>query len=212
MKKILLSMLLCIVALLSAKAQIGYQVSLLNTATGEPRANVTVNATLTITNSKNEVIYTGTQTATSNDFGVLSLTVGYADTFKNVDFSKLPFFIEVSVDGQLIGKSQILNVPVAEAAKALVPVLTMDELCNKEWTAFHMREGYPNWKITFYSDMTCKRYKVSLSDNEVSTFRYILIGNIVFLYGGSRSSGTGQYSRICCFINGSCYDIGELGY
>ena len=98
-------------------AQIGYQVSLLNTATGEPRAGVTVNATVTITDSSDKVIYTGTQQATTNDFGVLSLTVGNADTFSKADFGKLPFFISVSVDGALIGKSQILSVPVAEYAK-----------------------------------------------------------------------------------------------
>ena len=103
MKKILCGMLFCIATSFTAKAQIGYQVSLLNTATGEPRTNVTVNAAVTITDSKGGVIYSGSQSATSNDFGVLSLTVGNANTFKNVDFSKLPFFIQVSVDGKMIG-------------------------------------------------------------------------------------------------------------
>ena len=51
---------------ISVKAQIGYQVSLLNTATGEPQANVTVNATVTITDATNGILYTGTQQATSN--------------------------------------------------------------------------------------------------------------------------------------------------
>lgn len=52
-----------------------------------------------------------------NDFGVLSLSIGNADTFANVDFSKMPFYIEVSANGVNIGKSQILSVPVAEYAK-----------------------------------------------------------------------------------------------
>ena len=103
------------------QAQIGYQVSLLNSATGEPRANVLVEAEVTITNSDDEEIYKGTQRATSNDFGVIQLTVGNQSTFKDVDWSKLPFFIEVSVDGTVIGKSQILTVPIAEAAKYLAP-------------------------------------------------------------------------------------------
>ena len=132
MKKIFWGILVCL-ASITSHAQIGYQVSLLNTATGEPRANVTVNATVTITNAENGLIYTGTQKATSNDFGVLSLTVGNADTFKNVDFAKLPFFIAVSIDGTLIGKSQILSVPVAEVSKALAPAVSLDELCGKEW-------------------------------------------------------------------------------
>ena len=110
------------------QAQIGYQVSLLNSATGEPRANVLVEAEVTITNSDDEEIYKGTQRATSNDFGVIQLTVGNQSTFKDVDWSKLPFFIEVSVDGTVIGKSQILTVPIAEAAKYLVPGIDIEDL------------------------------------------------------------------------------------
>lgn len=120
MKHSILSIIACVIISLFptvSRAQIGYQLSLLNTATGEPRAGVTVNATVTIIDSSDKVIYTGTQKATSNDFGVLSLAVGNADTFSNADFGKLPFFIAVSVDGALIGKSQILSVPVAEYAK-----------------------------------------------------------------------------------------------
>lgn len=110
------------------QAQIGYQVSLLNSATGEPRVNVSVEAEVTITNSDDEEIYKGTQRATSNDFGVIQLTVGNQSTFKDVDWSKLPFFIEVSVDGTVIGKSQILTVPIAEAAKYLAPGIDIDDL------------------------------------------------------------------------------------
>lgn len=112
----------------SAKAQIGYQVSLLNTATGEPRAGVTVDANITITDSKGGVVHTSTQRATTNDFGVLSLTVGDADTFKKVDTGKLPFFIAVAVDGTLIGKSQILSVPVAEIANKVASSFTLEDL------------------------------------------------------------------------------------
>ena len=115
---------------LCAHAQIGYQISLLNTATGEPRANETVNVTATITDSAGGVIYTGTQSVTSNDFGVLSLTVGNVDTFSSLDLQehRLPFFIEVSANGAMIGKSQILSVPVAEVAKKLEPGIKMEDV------------------------------------------------------------------------------------
>ena len=109
-------------------AQIGYQVSLLNKTTGKPRANVTVDAKVTITNSDDEEIYKGTQRATSNDLGVVQLKVGNQGTFKDVNWNKLPFFIEVSVDGTVIGKSQILTVPIAEAAKYLAPGIDIDDL------------------------------------------------------------------------------------
>ena len=118
MRHIFVHIILCILAIpVTSRAQIGYQVSLLNTATGEPRAGVTVSAAVTITDSSDKIVYTGTQQATTNDFGVLSLAVGDDATFKNADWSKLPFFISVTVDGTLVGKSQILSVPVAEYAK-----------------------------------------------------------------------------------------------
>ena len=132
------------------QAQIGYQVSLLNSATGEPRANVSVEAEVTITNSDDEEIYKGTQRATSNDFGVIQLTVGNQSTFKDVDWSKLPFFIEVSVDGTVIGKSQILTVPIAEAAKYLAPGIDIEDLVgtwsrgsgNDFWESFTFRRDF----------------------------------------------------------------------
>ena len=125
---ILLISIFCWFFHVDMQAQIGYQVSLLNSATGEPRANVTVDAKVTITNSDDEEIYKGTQRATSNDLGVVQLKVGNQGTFKDVDWSKLPFFIEVSVDGTVIGKSQILTVPIAEAAKYRAPGISIDEL------------------------------------------------------------------------------------
>lgn len=163
MKKINAILVMFVMGLLCpvmSSAQIGYQVSLLNTATGEPRANVTVNATVAITNSVGGVIYSGTQSVTSNDFGILQLTVGNEDTFKNVDWSKLPLFIEVSIDGAMIAKSQILSVPVAEVAKQVVGDFTIKDIVGK-------------WKVT-HGD----KYYVF---NEDYTFQIIYENN----YGGS---------------------------
>ena len=77
-------------AVITASAQIGYQVSLLNIATGEPRANESVSVTVKITDSAGNVICEETKRETTNDFGVLSMTVGGQDTFTNADWSKLP--------------------------------------------------------------------------------------------------------------------------
>ena len=127
-RRVLTSLFFLFAFVTIAQAQVGYQVSLLNTATGEPRANVTVNAQVTITDSQNKTIYNGTQKATSNDFGVLSLTVGDANTFAEAGTSKWPLFISVTVDGTLIGKSQILSVPVAEVANSVKSSFTKEEL------------------------------------------------------------------------------------
>lgn len=165
-------------------AQIGYQVALLNTATGKPRANVTVNAEVTITNAQNEVVHSSTQKVTSNDFGVLSLTVGDADTFQNTDTGKLPFYIAVKVDDVLIGKSQILSVPIAEVAKTLKSSFTIDDLLG-EWkgvSIYNSNSFTENLSYIFNSDGTLKWIYHSDWKDETSVMKYEIEGNNIYLY------------------------------
>lgn len=170
----------------SAKAQVGYQVSLLNKATGEPRANTTVNATITITDSQDGIVYTGTQRATSNDFGVLSLAVGNADTFQKVDTGKMPLFISVSVDGTLIGKTQILSVPMAEVASKLKSSFTKEDLLGT-WKMSYTADGITRYKaITFSSDGSFERIRkeIFIDGSYTNTYpgTYEIEGNTIFLY------------------------------
>ena len=180
----------------SAKAQVGYQVSLLNKATGEPRANTTVNATITITDSQDGIVYTGTQRATSNDFGVLSLAVGNADTFQKVDTGKMPLFISVSVDGTLIGKTQILSVPMAEVASKLKSSFTKEDLLGT-WKMSYTADGITRYMaITFSSDGSFERiYKaIYIDGSETKTYpgTYEIEGNTIFLYYPSYTHGNGE--------------------
>ena len=190
MKHTILNIIACAIISLFpiiSRAQIGYQVSLLNTATGEPRAGVTVNATVTITDSSDKVIYTGTQQATTNDFGVLSLTVGNADTFSKADFGKLPFFISVSVDGALIGKSQILSVPVAEYAKR-TGELTVEKLVGT-WKA--VRTGL-TISLTFFANGTYEStydYHYPNTPDEHYHGTYFIEGNNIWI-SSAKEDGT----------------------
>lgn len=113
------------------KAQIGYQVTILDTATGEPIANETISSTITISGAGG-AICSEVKTATTDEFGVLSLEVGNSDTFANVDWTKLPLYISATVDGVLIGRTQVLSVPVAEYAKQ-TGALTKNILCGRTW-------------------------------------------------------------------------------
>lgn len=131
--KYILILMLAVMPSIVAHAQIGYQVSLLNSATGQPRAGETVTVDVKLTNSEDVTVYTTQQKATSNDFGVLSLSIGDAKTFDELDWNKLPLYIEVTIDGVLIAKSQVLNVPVAEYAKKSGFVLTKEFLASKTW-------------------------------------------------------------------------------
>ena len=152
MKALRLLALLFLVGMecVGAKAQIGYQVSLLNSATGEARANEKVTVNISLSNSEGTVFYNETKQATTNDFGVLNLTIGNKDTFEDVDFSKLPFFISVTVNDMLVGRTQVLNVPVSEAAKRLVPI-DIEKIVGT-WT-YKEGEGGTN-KVTFNKDET----------------------------------------------------------
>lgn len=183
MKKVKLILLCLVTSIMGAKAQMGYQISLLNTATGEPRANETVTVSVSLSNNANEVFYSETKSATTNDFGVLSLSIGNADTFKNVDLSKMPFFIEVTANGVMIGKSQMLSVPVAEVAKQLAPI-DKSEIVGA-WngvvngaglynvTYFFNENGTGN-KITYYNGKILEGRYYSYN------FEYFIIGNQVF--------------------------------
>jgi len=173
MNRDIITFLLAIVFAICANAQIGYQVALLNTATGEARANETVSVSLTISNSAGTAIYSGSQTATTNEFGILSLSVGDATTFDGVDWSKLPFYISATVDGTLIGKTQILNVPVAEYAKR-TGVLTKEILCSKTWHGMLI-----NSDLSFFSNGSGSYIKFFLGVSEREEFTWYIEGNLI---------------------------------
>ncbi len=164
-----------IASALSANAQIGYQVSLLDNATGEPRADETVTVEIAITDSNGKAICSERKSATTNDFGVLSLTVGNSSTFTDADWSALPFFISATVDGTLIGRSQILNVPVAEYAKQ-TGVLTKEILKSKTW----YQNGYKDRYYTF-SDDTVTFHEIDDYEHNSWKHKYQIDGNNVFM-------------------------------
>ena len=192
-KKLFILLFLGIMFPYVSYAQIGYQVSLLNKTTGKPRANVTVDAEVTITNSDDKEIYKGTQRATSNDLGVVQLKVGNQGTFKDVNWNKLPFFIEVSVDGTVIGKSQILTVPIAEAAKYLAPGIDIDDIVGT-WN---------NGSTTFYNNGTGVYVEKYNGGEWRTTFTYEIEGKNVYICGK-------EYSRIYHYKNGVLYGFGKL--
>ena len=194
MKHLFSALFLFVCLIAPAQAQTGYQVSLLNTATGEPQANKTVNVNIAITNAENEVVHTEIQTATTNDFGILSLSVGNEDTFKNADWNKLPFYISVSADGTLIGKSQILTVPVAEYAKTAGPVLTK-EMVVGTWSykySVSLTASTPS-TVTTYHSITFNADGTGYSEHtsngiDIDHFTWEIIGLRIYTYTTAEES------------------------
>ena len=180
--KYILILMLAVMPSIVAHAQIGYQVSLLNSATGQPRAGETVTVDIKLTNSENATVYTTQQKATSNDFGVLSLSVGDTNTFDELDWNKLPLYIEVSIDGVLIAKSQVLSVPVAEYAKKSGFVLTKEFLASKTWKNVFDNGGgesfefHKNGAFIYEYNSEVENYHETLSGT------YNLVNNLIFCY------------------------------
>ena len=196
--KYLLLTLFSLMAII-AQAQIGYQVTLLNTATGEPRANETVNLTVEITNSAGGVVCSETKSATTNDFGILSVAVGNSDTFAETDWTKLPFFISATVDGVMIGKSQLLSVPVAEYAKR-TGELTREFLNGKKLKPW-------GGQSTHYLSFTRETYTRSWGGGDNEQGHYYISGNIIICpYSESYSNETGTHTahsfRIVYYADG----------
>ena len=187
MKRMILLMI-CIPISILLNAQIGYQVSLLNSATGEPRANETVTVEVELTDSENKIICSETKSATTNDFGVLSINVGTSSTFENMDWSKLPLYISATVDDILVGRSQILNVPVAEAAKTLVNV-SYDILC-RTWN-YSTNSG--STSLTFRQDGTFTESYTGSKGDDIYSGKYFVHGNIIFLMSSERGLETHAY-------------------
>ncbi len=179
---------------MAAKAQIGYQVSLLDQATGAPRVNEYVTVKIDLTDNAGSVICSETHSATTNEFGVISVTIGDADTFARMDWSRLPLWISATVEGVVIGKSQVLNVPVAEYAKR-TGSLTKELLCSKTWEGNGRDEIY---KLDFYKNGDYKLVKVKDAEEETATGYYETDGNMIFLYQ-SRDGADDDIFEFCRF-------------
>ena len=175
MKRLIIYAIILTGISLYSSAQIGYQVSLLNNATGEPRADETVTVEIAITDSNGKAICSERKSATTNDFGVLSLTVGNSSTFTDADWSALPFFISATVDGTLIGRSQILSVPIAEYAKQ-AGILTKEILKSRAWYRYGDKQYYYK-----FSDDTATFHENYADGHFTSKHKYHIDGNNVFL-------------------------------
>ena len=116
MKQYILAAVAALAGAFGASAQIGYQVAVVDQTTGEPKVNASVSVTVAISDNAGAEITKTTQSATTNDFGVVSLQIGNESTFADTDWSKLPLWISATVDGVSLGKTQILTVPVAAHA------------------------------------------------------------------------------------------------
>ena len=185
--KFLLQIAAFLLLTINTHAQIGYQVSLLDQETGTPRANEYVTVQIDLTDNEGNTICSENKSATTNEFGIISLSIGNENTFDGMDWSKLPLWISATVDGIIIGKSQVLNIPVAEYAKR-TGTLTKELLCSKTWSQF-ADDGKNGVQYTFYLNGTYLKTVFGGETPYQTTGTYEIDNNFIMLYYFSGKSG-----------------------
>lgn len=99
-----------------APQSINYQAIAWN-ANSTPRTNQTITVTFNIrsTIAEGTIEFTEVHTTNTNEQGLFTLAVGTANqnSFKTIDWSKSPKFLQVIIDGLPAGTTQILSVPYA---------------------------------------------------------------------------------------------------
>lgn len=203
----LISTLLFFLLSTSINAQIGYQVSLLNSTTGEPRANEQVTCHVELTDKEEVTIWSQDINTTTNDFGVISLTVGNSSMFKDFKWAeKLPLYISVKVDDFLIGKSQILYVPLAEYSKES-GVLTPEILCSNQ---LQKKGDYDVNKYSFKLDGTCSYSNTEKGVSSHANYTYFITGNDLVMSGTVHVNDHGDSSSYESFIFWRYYPLNNI--
>jgi uncharacterized protein (TIGR02145 family) len=111
----------CLVIHAQTPSSFKYQ-ALARTATGEIMANEAVEFTISILESSvtGTSVYSETHSVSTNQFGLVSFNIGEGanptSTFGDVDWTTGILFVEIKLNGNLIGTSQLLSVPFAKYA------------------------------------------------------------------------------------------------
>lgn len=184
MTRLLILFLAILSSFSTIKAQIGYQVAVVDQSTGKPKANKTVGIKVEILNSEGTIIVSKSQNATTNDFGIVSVQVGNDETFQNIDWNKLPLWVSATVDGVDVGKTQVLTVPVAEHSKHYGS-LTPEILASKSWS---VRWDGLSITASFSSAGGATITWVGEKSTEKDSGPYFIIGDLVVVYDSTYPS------------------------
>jgi len=85
--------------------------------TGEP-----VSLQVSIVNDKGASVYLETHDATTNEFGLVNVIIGQgssSDDFSMIDWGNGPYYLELEIDDEIIGSSQLISVPYALHASSV---------------------------------------------------------------------------------------------
>jgi uncharacterized protein (TIGR02145 family) len=107
--------LICLLSCSQAPHAFNYQAILRNTD-GTLMTNQTVPIQISIVDNESVSAYLETHQATTSEFGLVNLVIGQGETSDDlsaVDWGAGPYFLEITVNGNLLGSSPLLGVPYA---------------------------------------------------------------------------------------------------
>lgn len=102
-----------------APQALSYQ-AILRNSDGTIKTNETVSLQISIVDQSDSSAYLEVHDTTTSEFGLVNLIIGEGTTSDNlslVDWESGPYFIELTVNGTLMGSSPLLSVPYALHAK-----------------------------------------------------------------------------------------------
>ncbi|QGY42990.1 hypothetical protein GM418_04750 [Maribellus comscasis] len=114
-----IGLLFCLATFAQSPQMFNYQ-AVLRDASGNTLANqdVEIGIVLLQGSATGSEAFSETHSATTNSLGLVNLQIGSVNTtgMENIDWSSGPYFIQISVDGTVMGTSQLLSVPYALVA------------------------------------------------------------------------------------------------
>ena len=107
-----------------------YQV-IVRDGAGMIKENASVSIGFEILDNADNVIYTESHTATTNAYGLVTLTIGggtTSDDFSSIDWSTADHSIKVTIDGTDMGTTSLMSVPYANYASNGITTAQADSI------------------------------------------------------------------------------------
>lgn len=135
MKKVLLPLIFVFVWIISLHAQTPHQFkyqAVLRNAEGAIMAseNVTIDISILSGSISGPVVFSESHSVTTNEFGLISINIGSelngTGTIEEIDWGANSYFVQVSINGSIMGTKQLLSVPYALYADVADSTVSFD--------------------------------------------------------------------------------------
>ena len=128
---------------------------------GELKMNQSVSIDFEILDASDVAVYSESHTATTNDYGLVTLVIGQgttSDDFSAIDWGNGTYSVNVKIDGTDMGTAQLWSVPYAISASNGITTLQSDAI-----TANTSKVGYTEVLVSANTDVAANTAKTGIS-------------------------------------------------